>query len=191
MKSEKLQVKFFAKPNPAFELEAIVPVFHRFIREHAFDELMIDVADYKHVKNGPGIALVGDANDYFLDEGEGRPGLLFSRKRHGSGPEGRVREAFARGLKACTLLEAAPELGGKLTFATDEVLIRTPDRLRASNDDAGFAEVSKDVSPTLDKLYGVGGYTITRGAAAPEPLSLRVKAKSSPALAALLAALGG
>jgi len=43
---------------------------------------------------------------------------LFSRKRHGSGPEARVREAFARALKACTLLEAAPELGGKLTFAT-------------------------------------------------------------------------
>ena len=42
-------------------------------REHAFDELMIDVADYKHVKHGPGVVLVGDANDYYLDEGEGRP----------------------------------------------------------------------------------------------------------------------
>jgi len=191
MKSEKLQLKFFAKPNPAFDIEAIVPVFHRFIREHAFDELMIDVADYKHVKHGPGIALIGDANDYFLDEGEGRPGLLFSRKRHGSGPEGRVREAFARALKACTLLEAAPELGGKLTFATDEVLIRTPDRLRAPNDDAGFAQVSQDISPTLDKLYGAGAYAFARGAAAPEPLSLRVKAKSAPSLSALLSAVGG
>ena len=56
MKSEKLQIKFFARPNAAFELETVVPVFHRFIREHAFDELMIDVADYKHVHHGPGIA---------------------------------------------------------------------------------------------------------------------------------------
>ncbi|HXK20760.1 MAG TPA: hypothetical protein VNG33_23275 [Polyangiaceae bacterium] len=191
MKSEKFQVKFFAKPNPAFDIEVVVPVFHRFIREQAFDELMIDVADYKHVKHGPGIALIGDANDYFLDEGEGRPGLLFSRKRHGAGPEGRVREAFARALKACTLLEAAPELGGKLTFATDEILVRLPDRLRAPNDDAGFAEASRDVSPLLDKLYGAGAYSIARGAAPPEPLSLRVKAKSAPALSALLAALGG
>jgi hypothetical protein len=191
MKSEKLQLKFFAKPNPAFDVETIVPVFHRFIREHAFDELMIDVADYKHVKNGPGIALIGDANDYFLDEGEGRPGLLFSRKRHGAAPEGRVREAFARALKACTLLEAAPELGGKLTFATDEVLIRTPDRLRAPNDDAGFAQVSADVSPILDKLFGAGQYSITRGAPSPEPLSLRVKTKSAPSLSQLLSSLGG
>ena len=60
MQSEKLQIKFFAK-SAAFDIEAIVPVFQRFIREHAFDELMIDVADYKHVKSGPGIVLVGDA----------------------------------------------------------------------------------------------------------------------------------
>ena len=191
MKSEKLQIKFFAKPNAAFDLEAVVPVFHRFIREHAFDELMIDVADYKHVKNGPGVVLVGDANDYYLDEGEGRPGLLFSRKRHGSGPEGRLREGFARALKACTLLDAAPELGGKLTFATNEILVRFPDRLRAPNDDASFADVSSELSPLLEKLYGAGGFSIERGAAAPEPLALRVKAKASPTLSALLATLGG
>ncbi len=191
MKSEKLQIKFFAKPNAAFDIEAVVPVFHRFIREHAFDELMIDVANYKHVQNGPGVVLVGDANDYYLDEGEGRPGLLFSRKRHGSAAEGRLREGFARALKACTLLEAAPELSGKLTFATGEILIRFPDRLRAPNDDAGFAQAAGDVTPLLEKLYGAGGFSIQRGPAAPEPLSLRVKAKSSPALSALLAALGG
>ncbi len=191
MKSEKLQIKFFAKPDAAFDIEAVVPVFHRFIREHAFDELMIDVADYKHVKNGPGVVLVGDANDYYLDEGEGRPGLLFSRKRHGAAPEGRLREGFARALKACTLLEAAPELNGKLVFATDEILVRLPDRLRAPNDDASFAEVSGQLTPLLEKLYGAGGFSIERGAAAPEPLALRVKAKSSPALSALLGALGG
>jgi hypothetical protein len=191
MKSEKLQIKFFAKPNGAFDLETVVPVFHRFIREHAFDELMIDVADYKHVKDGPGVVLVGDANDYYLDEGEGRPGLLFSRKRHGSGPDGRLREGFARALKACTLLEAAPEFGGTLLFATDEILIRLPDRLNAPNDDAGFTEAASEVGALLDKLYGAGTYSIARGAEAPEALALRVKTKSAPALSALLAALGG
>ncbi len=189
MKSEKLQIKFFARPNPAFELEAVVPVFHRFIREHAIDELLIDVADYKHVFQGPGVALVGDANDYFLDEGEGRPGLLFSRKRHGAGPEGRLREGFARALHACALLEAAPELEGKLRFATDEVLLRLPDRLRAPNDDATFAEVSAEARPLLDALFGAGGYSVERGAPAPEALSLRVRAKTAPALSALAAAV--
>jgi hypothetical protein len=190
MKSEKLQIKFFAKPVASFDIEAIVPVFHRFIREHALDEMMIDVADYKHVKNGPGIALIGDANDYFLDEGEGRPGLLFSRKRHGSGPEGRLREGFARALKACTLLEAAPELAGKLTFATNEVLVRLPDRLNAPNDDATFADVKAELSVLVEKLYGPG-MSIERGPAAPEALSLRVKGNSAPSLSALLSSLGG
>jgi hypothetical protein len=191
MKSEKLQIKFFAKPAGAFEIEAIVPVFHRFIRERAFDELMIDVADYKHVKHGPGIALIGDANDYFLDEGEGRPGLLFSRKRHGASADGRLREGFARAIRACLLLEAAPELGGKLSFGTDELLVRTPDRLRAPNDDASFAELSATLTPLLDKLYGASAYAMERGPLAPEPLSVRVKASSAPSLAALLTKLGG
>jgi hypothetical protein len=189
MKSEKLQIKFFAK-SPV-DAEAVVPVFHRLIRERAFDELMIDVADYKHVKNGPGIVLVGDANDYYLDEGEGRQGLMFSRKRHGAPPEARLREGFARALKACALLESAPELEGKLAFSTDEVRLRFPDRLNAPNDDATFAEVSRDVSPLLDKLFGVGGYAIERGQASPEPLSLTVKAKAAPALGSLIATLGG
>jgi len=186
MQSEKLQIKFFAKPSADLPLDAVIPVFHRLIREHALDELMIDVADYKHVKHGPGIVMVGDANDYYLDEGEGRPGLMFSRKRHGAGPEGRLREGFARALRACSLLEAAPELGGKLRFATDEVLVRVPDRLRAPNDDAAFHELSNEVSAFLERLYGAGAFNIARGPAAPAPLELRVHATGAPELSALL-----
>lgn len=191
MKSEKLQIKFFAKPNPHFDVEVLMPVFQRFIRESAFDELLIDVVDYKHVKHGPGVVLIGDANDYYLDEGEGRPGLQFSRKRHGAGPDGRLREGFARALKACALLEAAPEFSGSLKFATDEVLIRLPDRLNAPNDDATFAEFSAELGSLLDKLYGAGNYSLERGAPAPEAFSLRVRTKTSPALSSLLSTLGG
>jgi hypothetical protein len=63
--------------------------------------------------------------------------------------------------------------------------------LNAPNDDATFAEFSRELAALLDKLYGAGSYAIERGAAAPEPLSLRVKAKAAPTLSALLAALGG
>lgn len=190
MQSEKLQIKFFAKVGGDFDVEAIVPVFHRFIRERVFDELMIDVADYKHVKNGPGIVLIGDANDYYFDLGEGRPGLLFSRKRHGSASDGRLREGFARALRACKALEEAPELGRRVSFSTDEILVRLPDRLRSPNDDASFAEASKELSALLDKLYGVGAFSITRGPAAPAALELRVKATATPAVASLLSSLG-
>jgi hypothetical protein len=191
MKSEKLQIKFFAKPNPHFDVEALVPVFQRFIRESSFDELLIDVVDYKHVQHGPGVVLIGDANDYYLDEGEGRPGLLFSRKRHGSGPEGRLREGFARALRACTLLEAAPEFSGHLTFGTNEVLVRLPDRLNAPNEESTFTDVSAELTPLLDQLFGAGNTTLERGAPAPEAFSLRIRAKTSPSLTSLLAALGG
>jgi hypothetical protein len=70
-------------------------------------------------------------------------------------------------------------------------LIRLPDRLNAPNDEATFKEVSQEVSSLLEKLYGPGSFSIERGAAPPEPLSLRVKAKAAPALSTLLGALGG
>jgi hypothetical protein len=189
MQSEKLHIKFFAHPVAAHDTEAVVPVFHRFIRENAFDELMIDVADYKHVKHGPGVVLVGDANDYYLDESEGRIGLMFSRKRHGVGPEARLRDGFKRALRACSLLEAAPELSGKLRFFSNEVLVRTPDRLRAPNDDASFAELSAEVTALANELYGAGAFTLARGPGAPAALELRLSASSAPELAALLAKL--
>ncbi|HEV8246140.1 MAG TPA: hypothetical protein VGP93_10250, partial [Polyangiaceae bacterium] len=78
MESPKIQVKYFAVEPIA--LEHFVPVFHRFIRDHVLDELLIDVADYAHVHHGPGVVLVGHAADYYMDQGEGRLGLLYSRK---------------------------------------------------------------------------------------------------------------
>jgi hypothetical protein len=36
------------------DLEAVIPVFHRWIQEQIFDELLLDVANYSHVPDGPG-----------------------------------------------------------------------------------------------------------------------------------------
>jgi hypothetical protein len=191
MESEKLHLKFYARPNAAFDADRIVPVFHRFIRERAFDELLIDVADYQHVKHGPGIVLVGDANDYYLDDGGGRLGLMFSRKRHGAGPDARLREAFARGLRACKLLEAAPELEGKLRFDTSELLVRVPDRLRAPNDDATYEAVTAELRALCSKLYAGAALQLERGPGAPAALEVRAKLAAGPEVTTLLAALGG
>ena len=79
MQSPKIQVKYFTQ-EPV-ELEHFVPVFHRWIRDRVLDDMVIDVADYAHVHHGPGIVLIGNAVDYFMDQGEGRLGLLYSRKR--------------------------------------------------------------------------------------------------------------
>ena len=45
------------------------------------DHLLIDVADYEHVPNGPGTVLVSHEANIHLDLADGRPGLLYIRKQ--------------------------------------------------------------------------------------------------------------
>ena len=88
MDAHKLQLKIYLTPESArtLDVEALIPVFHRWIKQRALPELTIDVANYQHVPKGPGVVLIGHGADYFLDEGEGRAGLLHNRKRAGLPP---------------------------------------------------------------------------------------------------------
>jgi hypothetical protein len=84
-------------------------------------ELTIDVANYGHVRQGPGVVLIGRGADYFKDEGEGAPGLLHNRKRAGLAPDERLSDLARRTLHAASLLERDLALTGKIKFATNEL----------------------------------------------------------------------
>src|SRR5690606_5668475 len=99
------------------DAEKFVPVFHRWIRDDVLDELVIDVADYTHVPEGPGVVLVGHGSDYYVDLAENRPGLLYSRKR--DLPEGAnlIDDALRRALNAVRLLEEEAGLTPRPKFS--------------------------------------------------------------------------
>ena len=187
MEAQKLQVKLFAKSE--IDDVALVPVFHAWIREKVVeDELLIDVADYAHVPDGPGIVIIGHQADYYVDRDGGRQGLTYSRKRLAEGDfEARVEGAFKRALEACVRLEGDDAL--KASFGTDEVLFRIQDRLLAPNDEATVAAVTPAVQKVLAKLYP-GATTEIESVGEPrEPLTLRIKAASEDGASALLARL--
>jgi hypothetical protein len=189
MNSQKLQVKLYVEAAEDFRLAAFVPVFHSWIRKQALPELMIDVADYGHVHHGPGVVLIGHASDYFIDMGEGRPGLLYSRKREAAAPAERLRDAFRRALHACFLLEREPMLQG-LRFATHELLIRIPDRLYAPNEALTFTTVGAQISEFLDILFDGSSQLLHEGSAR-EPFTVRVRSAKAPDVATLLDRVGG
>lgn len=191
MDSQRVQLKLFASDPEAVELEPFVPLFHRWIQNGTLpDELMIDVADYSHVHQGPGIVLIGHGSDYHLDIGEDRPGLLFSRKR---GLEGdartRLEDAFRRALRAAQLVEQDEQLGGKVRFGSRELLLRIPDRLHAPNEDETFEEVRPELERLLDRLFGQGAYTLEREGDARRPFTVRIRTGSDHSVGELLAAL--
>lgn len=193
MRTHKLQVKLFIEQNgKALELEPFVPVFHDWIRKNALGELLIDVADYAHVHQGPGVVLVGDGSDYFIDLNEGRPGLLYSRKRHAptTGSAERIVDAFQRTLRACQLLESEPALAGHVRFKTDELVFRVVDRVATSNDDANFEAARAEVEPVLQRLYAGTAFKLERVGTPRQLLTIKVTAPGAPSVSTLLERVG-
>jgi hypothetical protein len=192
MKARKLQVKVFAKDPANVKVTPLVPVFHEWIKRGFLAELLIDVVDYAHVHQGPSVLLVGHESDYCMDLGEGRPGLLYSRKRGGVGdPAGAVVDALRRALIACKALEDEGSLDPRLAFSGDRIEIRLNDRRLARNDEASFQEAKPVVETALGKVYGDLPFTVSRKQNDPRDLlTLLVDAPGAPgagALAALLA----
>lgn len=171
--AQRVQVKLYGQGAP-LDGEVLIPVWHRWIREHRVtDDTLVDVADYAHVAQGPGIALIAHGADFFYDEGEGRPGLLVFRKRAFEGDlRARLKDTFERVLQAKRWLEEEPEL--KASFGTDEVLVRVLDRLYAPNDDASFEALVPIVREVAESVLGFA-VDVARAGTPKGPLSVRVK----------------
>jgi len=166
METERLQIKIFLKSPAVSVLEprALIAVFHKWIQNHTLDELMIDVADYSLVHQGPGIAMIGHGSDYFLDLGEGRPGLLYSRKRAFDGDfAARLGDGLSRALRACSLIEGDASLAPRFEFDTSELLIRIPDRLAAPNSEATLKSVAPIIERLLTKSFGTAPHLEREG----------------------------
>jgi hypothetical protein len=120
MDSHKLIIKFFTEDTTQVEESAFVPVFHSLIQAHALpDHLLIDVADYTHVPDGPGTVLVShEANVYIDHTVDKRAGLMYQRKQPIAGAESfrdRLAHVFASALRVAALLEENPAFEGRLT----------------------------------------------------------------------------
>jgi len=142
----KLDLKVLAAPGATVETEEFIPVFHRWITERVLPELLIDVADYSHVHEGPGVLLVGHDAIYSFDEGRGETGLLYSRRRETSpGLAGidtlgqRLLSVLDSAFRACRLIEEEPGLEGRITFDRHRLELPLNDRRAPSDDGAAAA----------------------------------------------------
>ena len=185
----KLIVRLHAAAD-TFGPADFVPVFHRWIQTAALPgHLLIDVADYAHVPDGPGTLLVSAEANVHMDRSDGRLGLTYVRKRPVAGAdtlEKAVHAVLADALTAAGLMERDPELAGQLTFATGEVIVRFNDRLLTPNTPAAADAVIPAVQQAAVRVFGDSA-TVTPAATSPEQLlELRITTADAPALATLI-----
>lgn len=141
MDSFRLSFKLFIQQPAEIDFDSLVPVFHSWIQTHAIpDHLLIDVANYAHVHDGPGIVLISHEANYSVDKRGGRPGLTYQRKQLIEGDFSKRIQAACR-----ATLAAASLLTDRFKFDTGTIEFRICDRLNAPNAAGTFNTVKADL----------------------------------------------
>ena len=179
MEFQHFTVKVFVESRAqGIDLETFIRIFHGWIQDSRLDELLIDVADYRHLSEGPGVVLVAHEADYSMDENGGRLGLLYRRKvgQEGSNLD-RLEKATESALAACDLLEKELSLDGELKFNRKELEISVNDRALAPNTEETFAALKPELEEFLGKLWGHDDFSLSYQQGDPRGL-FRVQVKS-------------
>ena len=149
---QRMGLKLFAAEGTSIRPQAFVPVFHRWIQSRAIDaHLLIDVADYDHVPDGPGVVLVAHEALFSLDCTAGRMGLAYTRK---TALPGQLADRL-RALARHTLLAGRRlEDDTAIRFRGDQLYFFANDRLHAPNTPDSFAALRPALLDVLRTLYG-------------------------------------
>lgn len=148
------------------DLEPIIPIFHDWIQTRSLPELLIDVADYRHVHHSPGIVLIGHEADYSIDNTDGRLGLRYNRKAQLTGTnEQKMTQAAKAALTAAKHLQEDTRLNSKLHFNGHDIELFINDRLIAPKNDSPTDDeirraVDLDIRRFVNTLFGRSEYSL-------------------------------
>jgi hypothetical protein len=178
-----LNLKLFVLAPAGFDLAPLTGVFNGWIQRRLAPELLVDVADYRHVHHGPGVLLVGHEANYSLDQSGGRLGLLYNRK---APVEGSDHDRLAQAARA--LLTAAQRLEAEtsLRFDPSRLQLFVNDRLAAPNTPETFAALQPALTAFFQRLYGPGVTLDYDGADPRQRFTVEIHSPNPATLSALL-----
>jgi hypothetical protein len=188
----RLAIKLFVAPDPTapVALEPFTPLFHEFIQKASVPGLLVDVADYAHVPNGPGIILIGHDVEYGIDSVGGRTGLLVVRKGCGQASLAEAtRDTLARAFACAKAIEDDGRTGIVLSPSTIE--LQALDRLAAPNQAGTFQLMREETGPVFEQILGDCSIERTHEDDPRKSAALVVRSSADLDHASLLARLGG
>jgi len=154
MELQKFGIKLYLTTNSSFDTKDFIPVFHNWIQDKIIeDHLLIDVADYSHIPDGPGIMLIAHEGHFSLDQENRQPGIMYMRKTEIAGS---FKERFNMVLS--TVVKAANHLsdndvGKQVDFKPNLFRFITNDRLYAENTADNQDLYKQKIQKSLDDKY--------------------------------------
>jgi hypothetical protein len=176
MEFQHVNVKLFVKNPQEVDPAALIPVFHKWIQDQADGELLLDVADYRHVRSGPGVVLIGHDGNYSLDHTGGRWGVRYNRKSPLEGTNSdRLLQAAHAALAAAKRLEDEPSLDRRIQFDGHEIEVFINDRLLAPNAPQTRAAADSEFRALFSALFGNIEYSVSYPQDSRSLFSIRVR----------------
>ena len=172
MNIQHVNIKFYLENPETVKLADFAAVFNTWIQKQRLEELLIDVADYLHVHNGPGIMLIGHEGDYSLDNRAGRLGILYNRKEQ---IEGTTEEKLTQAARAALTAAQNLEKENGLKFSGSEVQIVVNDRLLVPNTAESFAALQPEIRSFFGQLYGGAEYSLSHNSDRRERFTVNVQ----------------
>jgi len=158
MNVQHINVKFYLGNPETINLADYAAVFNSWIQTQRLDELLIDVADYLHLHNGPGIMLIGHEADYSLDHRGGRLGLLYNCKAQ---VEGTTQDKLTQAVRAALTVAQILEAENGLKFNGSEVQVIVNDRLLVPNTAETFTTLEPEIKSFFSQLYNGAEYLVS------------------------------
>ena len=170
---QRCGLKVFFAPGAEPDVRAFIPIFHRWIQTNAVDGLLIDVADYTHLTDGPAVLLAGHEGNYAIDRTDGRPGLCYYRKQPAAGPLADRLALIGRTLLAAAVRLESDAAGAGCRFAGSEIQFIANDRLLAPPAAATVAALRPHLAAFLRTLFRDDAEDV------PEPTEMRDRIRLS------------
>lgn len=152
----RFQLSIWSEPlrDAEVDLEPYVGVLHGWVRDGALGGgVLIDVASYAHVPDGPGVLLIGHEMDLGVRVQSGRLQLTCRHKRDPAGEGDTLGRCLRQLVSAAELLQAETALGEPPRFAPTEVLFRSNDRLLCPNDGATGERLESSLGQRFGRLF--------------------------------------
>ena len=177
MELQHVNVKLYVENQKGTDLEVLIPVFHNWIQDQVCEELLIDVADYRHVHQGPGVVLIGHEANYSLDNADNRLGVRYNRKAPlAGGNQDRFVQATRAALTAYRRLDSDARIQGKFLLNGQELELFVNDRLLAPNLGKTYQAAKPELKGFFGKLFAGSDYSVAHNGDPRNLFSVEVQA---------------
>ena len=156
MELQKFAIKLFLNMKKSYSSKDFIPVFHSWIKDKVIsDHLLIDVADYSHIPDGPGVMLIAHEGHFSLDQENHQPGIMYMRK---TDLDGTFNDRFNKILS--TVIETADRLRNSkvnmdINFISNSFRFIANDRRIADNTLENQNLYKDQVQKALTELYPI------------------------------------